>query len=48
MTTKKNEVTVKVADAVANGQGGFFRAGTKFEPGEGCDVAELKKRGLVS
>lgn len=47
MAKKSNEVTVKVSDKVANEDGGFFRKGTKFEPGEGCDVEELKKRGLV-
>jgi len=47
MTAKKNEVTVKVADKVANGQGGFFRVGTKFEPCDADAAKELKSRGLV-
>lgn len=47
MTTKSKELTVKVAGKVGNGQGGYFNKGTKFEPGKGCDVESLKKRGLV-
>lgn len=43
----KTELEVLVSDKVANGQGGYFRKGTTFEPGEGCDVAALKEAGLV-
>lgn len=44
---KKTELTAKVSGVIANGQGGFYREGTKFEPGEGADPESLKARGLA-
>lgn len=46
-TEKKKGLTVKVDGKISDGQGGYLRKGSAFEPSKGCDVEGLKARGLV-